>query len=348
MSLGNVMIGISGKQLQPHEREWLLHPLIAGVILFSRNYESPQQLMALTEEIHALRHPRLLIAVDHEGGRVQRFRDGFTRLPSMRVLGMLYKQDAELALKRAHQLGWVLATELLACGVDFSFAPVLDLDYGESRVIGDRAFSGDPIVVGQLALQVSLGMREAGMASVVKHFPGHGYVQADTHETVAMDERSWPQIQLNDLQPFLKLIARGVEAVMPAHVRYLQIDDLPVGFSARWLQTILRQDCHFDGVIISDDLGMQAAAYYGNTAERVTLALNAGCDLALVCNELEQIPAVLAQCHWHQRPLTQARLMRMHGRAQIAYRHLHQEPIWQGAVKQMALLNEAQSQMDLF
>lgn len=347
MTLGNVMIGIEGKSLQAHEREWLLHPLVAGVILFSRNYASPEQLRALTSEIHALRHPRLLIAVDHEGGRVQRFRDGFTRLPPMRVLGELYAQDSTLALKRAHQLGWLLATELLACGVDFSFAPVVDLDYGESRVIGDRAFGADPFIVGRLALQVSLGMREAGMASVAKHFPGHGFVQADTHEEVAIDSRTWSQIQQADLQPFLKLMAHSVEAIMPAHVRYPRVDDLPVGFSSHWLQTILRQQCHFDGVIISDDLGMQAAACYGSTANRVDMALKAGCDLALVCNELSQVPQVLSDCHWHNCPLSQARLIRMHGRPSISYASLHYEPIWQAAVKQIEPLSESSLQPSL-
>lgn len=347
MTLGNVMIGISGKSLLPHERDWLMHPLVAGVILFSRNYESPQQLRALCAEIHALRHPRLLIGVDHEGGRVQRFRDGFSRLPPMRSLGELYHQDADLALKHAHQVGWLLATELLACGVDFSFAPVLDLDYGESKVIGDRAFDADPIITGKLALQVSLGMREAGMASVAKHFPGHGFIQADTHEAIAIDDRSWPQIEQRDLQPFIKLMAHGLEALMPAHVRYPAVDDLPVGFSSHWLQTVVREQCHFEGAIISDDLGMHAAVVYGSVPERVMLALHAGCDLVLVCNELNAIDAVLSQCRWHACPISHARLIRLHGRPQLPYDNLHYEPLWQSASKQVTQLAEGLLQQPL-
>lgn len=340
MSLGNVMIGVSGLSLTAQERDWMLSPIVAGVILFSRNFESPEQLKALCDEIHALRHPKLLIAVDHEGGRVQRFRQGFTRLPPMRVLGQLYQSSAEKSLKKAHELGWLLATELLACGVDFSFAPVVDLDYGESHVIGDRAFSADPVITGKLALQVSLGMREAGMASVAKHFPGHGYVKADTHEEIAIDERHWPQIQQQDLQPFLNLMAHGLEAVMPAHVRYPNVDDLPVGFSDYWLQKVLREECHFDGAIISDDLGMHAAAVYGSVVERVNLALNAGCDLVLVCNELDQIPEVLAQGVKRSCPISHARLIRLHGRAQIRFERLHYEPLWQAAAKNINQLSE--------
>ncbi len=347
MTLGNVMIGISGKTLLPHERDWLLHPLVAGVILFSRNFESPEQLRILCAEIHALRHPRLLIGVDHEGGRVQRFRDGFTRLPPMRTLGQLYHQDADMALKQAHQVGWLLATELLACGVDFSFAPVLDLDYGESKVIGDRAFDADPIITGRLGLQLSLGMREAGMASVAKHFPGHGFIQADTHEAIAIDERSWPQIEQHDLQPFIKSIAHGLEALMPAHVRYPAVDDLPVGFSTKWLQQIVREQCHFEGALISDDLGMHAAAVYGSVPERVMLALHAGCDLVLVCNVLDSIDAVLSECRWHACPISHARLIRLHGRSQLDYDHLHYEPLWQTASKQVAQLTEQTLQQTL-
>lgn len=340
MSLGSVMIGVSGLSLTAQERDWLLNPMVAGVILFSRNFESPEQLKSLCDEVHALRHPKLLIAVDHEGGRVQRFRQGFTRLPSMRVLGQLYQRSSEQALKKAHELGWLLATELLACGVDFSFAPVVDLDYGESHVIGDRAFSADPVITGKLALQVSLGMREAGMASVAKHFPGHGYVKADTHEEIAIDERHWPQIEQQDLQPFLSLMSHGLEAVMPAHVRYPNVDDLPVGFSHYWLQKILREECHFDGAIISDDLGMHAAAVYGSVVERVNLALKAGCDLVLVCNELDQIPEVLAQGVQRTCPISHARLIRLHGRAQVSFDRLHYEPLWQAAAKNINHLSE--------
>jgi beta-N-acetylhexosaminidase len=214
------------------------------------------------------------------------------------------------------------------------------LDYGESHVIGDRAFSADPLVTGQLAMALSQGMREAGMASVAKHFPGHGFVGADTHETVAIDPRSWAQIEQRDMQPFIKLMAHGLEAVMPAHVRYPAVDALPVGFSKVWLQKILRETCHFEGAIISDDLGMQAAAAYGDTVERVRLAIDAGCDLVLVCNELGEIPCVLnADVH---RPcvVSHARLIRLHGKSTVRYDKLHYNPLWQSAVKHLAHFNE--------
>ncbi|UQB41393.1 beta-N-acetylhexosaminidase [Thiomicrospira microaerophila] len=340
MSLGSVMIGIAGTSLLPHEREYLLHPRVAGVILFSRNYASPEQLRSLCEQIHNLRHPRLLIAVDHEGGRVQRFREGFSRIPPMRLLGEAYQQDQAYGLNLAKKIGWLMATELLACGVDFSFAPVVDLDYGESHVIGDRAFSPDPLVTGQLAMALTQGMRDAGMASVAKHFPGHGFVSADTHETLAIDPRSGSQIEQRDMQPFIKLMAHGLEAVMPAHVRYPAVDDLPVGFSKVWLQKVLRQTCHFEGAIISDDLGMQAAAVYGDTVERVRLAIDAGCDLVLVCNELAEISRVLNAGVHRPCVVSHARLIRLHGKPIIRYDKLRYNPLWQSAVKQLAVFNE--------
>ena len=340
LSLGSVMMGIAGLSLLPHERDYLLHPRVAGVILFSRNYQSPEQLRGLCEQIHSLRHPRLLIAVDHEGGRVQRFRDGFSRIPPMRQLGQAYQQDQAYGLKLAKQIGWLMATELLACGVDFSFAPVVDLDYGESHVIGDRAFSADPLICGQLAMGLTQGMREAGMASVAKHFPGHGFVSADTHEAVAIDDRPWAQIEQRDMQPFLKLMAQGLEAVMPAHVRYPAVDDLPVGFSKIWLQKILRQTCHFEGAIISDDLGMQAAVVYGDTVERVKFAIEAGCDLVLVCNELAEVARVLDAGVHRPCVVSHARLIRLHGKPTIRYDKLRYNPLWQSAVKQLAVFND--------
>lgn len=347
MSLGSIMLGLEGTELQPHERDFLLHPRVAGVILFSRNYASPEQLRALCDQIHAIRHPRLLIGVDHEGGRVQRFKQGFTRIPPMRVLGQAYQDSAEDGIKLAHQVGWLMATELLACGVDFSFAPVVDLDYGESHVIGDRAFSSDAVITGKLALALSQGMREAGMSSVAKHFPGHGFVKADTHHEIAIDPRTWPQIEQQDLQPFLKLMAHGLEAVMPAHVRYPEVDPLPVGFSKYWLQKMLRENCHFEGAIISDDLGMQAAAVYGTTAERVNLALDAGCDLVLVCNELDQIPSLLKSEVIKTCVLSHARLIRLHGRSQVRYEKLHFEPLWQAAAKKITNLSSQAQQETL-
>jgi beta-N-acetylhexosaminidase len=337
MPLGSLLIGLERELLLPHERQFLLHPMVAGVILFSRNYESPAQLAALTREIHDLRHPKLLIAVDHEGGRVQRFREGFTRLPAMGKLGEYYSAYPENALKLAQQTGYVMASELLACGVDFSFAPVLDLDWGVSEVIGDRSFAKDPYVVARLANALLRGMREAGMAGVAKHFPGHGFVAPDTHKAIAIDSRSWDEIQSHDLQPFLSLIAQNIEAIMPAHVRYSEVDAWPVGFSQAWLQRILRGNAHFGGVIVSDDLGMQAAAIYGSLSERVELALNAGCDLVLLCNELDQIQEVLTKVYHRGCPLSHARLIRMHGRGHFAdLSKLHHDPLWQAAVRRVS------------
>lgn len=349
MPLGCVMVDIEGTQLQPHEKERLLDPLVAGVILFSRNFESPEQIILLCEKIHALRHPKLLIAVDHEGGRVQRFKQGFTRLPPMALLGKLYHEDKTKALQMAEKIGWILATELLSVGVDFSFAPVVDLDYGDSRVIGDRALDADPLIVAKLSTALMDGMHSAGMASVAKHFPGHGYIQEDTHLEIAVDERSLSQIELKDIQPFLHLIEKGVEAIMPAHVRYPKVDDSPAGFSPIWLHQILRQQCHFEGAIISDDLSMQAATVYGNITERVTLALEAGCDLALVCNDPQSADQVLAQLKVHTDNLSHARLIRLHGHAKIAHAKLPYDPLWQANTTQLNqwLTKQLNEQQDL-
>lgn len=339
MSLGSVMVDIEGTALQPHEIERLMDPLVAGVILFSRNFESVEQLQKLTASIHALRHPRLLIGVDHEGGRVQRFRNGFSRLPPMRLLGQAYAQNADFACEAAEKIGWLLAAELLAVGVDFSFAPVVDLDYGGSKVIGDRAFGMQPQTVAKLAFHLMKGMRKAGMASVAKHFPGHGFIEADTHTDIAVDERPFAEIQQKDMQPFLSLIEYGVDAIMPAHVIYAKVDALPAGFSHYWLQTVLRKQCHFEGAIISDDMSMRAVAAYGTAAERVLKALQAGCDLVLVCNDPLAADEVLARVDWHAGALAHARLIRLHAHERIEFRKLPYHPLWQAAVTVLAQLN---------
>lgn len=345
MPLGSVMVDIESTILQPHEKERLLDPHVAGVILFTRNFESAEQIQALTSEIHQLRHPRLLIGVDHEGGRVQRFREGFSRLPAMGLLGEKYQQNPAEALQLAEHVGWLLATELLAVGVDFSFAPVVDLDYGDSRVIGDRAFDADPIVVGKLAGQVMQGMRSAGMASVAKHFPGHGYIQADTHLEVAVDDRDFDAIAQQDLQPFLHLIENGVDAVMPAHVRYPKVDELPAGFSSVWLQKVLREQCHFEGAIVSDDMSMHAATEFGDAITRVTHALQAGCDLVLVCNDPISADEVLAKLSYEADALSHARLIRLHGKGELSWNQLKTNPLWQAASNQVShFLNEKNQQ----
>jgi beta-N-acetylhexosaminidase len=347
ISLGSVMIDIEGTHLQPIEAERLMSPLVAGVILFSRNFESIEQLQRLTTKIHSLRHPRLLVAVDHEGGRVQRFREGFTRLPPMRVLGALYDQDPAHSYEVAEKIGWLLAAELLSVGVDFSFAPVVDLDYGGSTVIGDRAFHRHCVAVGNLSFHLMLGMRKAGMAAVAKHFPGHGFIEADTHLDVAVDDRPFMEIQQHDMQPFLRLIENGLDAVMPAHVIYPKVDSLPVGFSEVWLQAVLRKQCHFEGAIISDDMSMKAAQAYGSASERVLKALQAGCDLVLVCNDELATDEVLAKVNWQGCTLSHARLIRLHGHGKFNYQRLKFDPLWQAAVSVVNDLNQVNSQQEL-
>ena len=347
MSLGAVMIDVESTYLQPIEVERLMSPLVAGVILFSRNFESVEQLQRLTTQIHNLRHPRLLIAVDHEGGRVQRFRKGMTQLPPMRLLGELYEQDTLKSYQVAEKIGWLLAAELLSVGVDFSFAPVVDLDYGGSKVIGDRAFHRHCVAVGNLSFHVMLGMRKAGMAAVAKHFPGHGFIEADTHIEMAVDERSFMEIQQHDMQPFLHLIENGLDAVMPAHVIYPQIDSLPAGFSEVWLQVILRKQCHFEGAIISDDMSMKAALSYGCASERVLKALRAGCDLVLVCNDTLATDEVLAKLVWQSCTLSHARLIRLHGHGKFNYSTLRFDPMWQAAVSVVNELNQVSGQQEL-
>ena len=310
--LGPVMVDLAGLRLTAEERERLALPLAGGVILFARNFESPAQLRELTGEIHALREPALLIAVDHEGGRVQRFRDGFTRLPPMRSLGALHRDNPEAGRKAAEAAGYVLAAELLAVGVDFSFAPVLDVDIGVSGVIGDRAFSSEPEAIADLAESLTAGMAQAGMAAVGKHFPGHGHVSADSHVDIPVDEREFGAIDKVDLAPYRRLIAKGLAGVMPAHVIYPRVDAEPAGFSKVWLRDILRGRLGFDGVIFSDDLSMEGASLAGGMIQRAEAALAAGCDLALVCNAPAAADTVLRQLA--AAPANAQRLERMRGR----------------------------------
>jgi len=330
MPSGPLMIGLSGLELTAVEREWLLHPAVGGVVLFTRNYAHPEQLRQLTDRIHALRTPPLLIAVDHEGGRVQRFRAGFTALPAARRLGLAYAQQPNEMRRLAHTVGWVLAAELRAVGVDFSFAPVLDLDYGQSTVIGDRAFHRDPTVVVALASACVEGMQAAGMSAVGKHFPGHGLVTADSHLELPIDERNYDALLQDDLCPFIQLIHHPIAALMPAHIIYPQIDSAPVGFSRHWIQAILRNTLHFDGVIISDDLDMVGAAWAGGPVERATQAVNAGCDIVLICNNFEAIATVLDQFNPPFDPTAHHRRSRLYGRLGHAHlRQLHATDDWQ-------------------
>lgn len=307
------MPDLRGVELQADEREMLLHPLVGGVILFARNYRDPETLISLTSRIHELRSPPLLIAVDHEGGRVQRFHQGFTRLPPGRCFGDLYAQDAGRALTLVEDTGWLLAGELLAAGVDISFTPVLDLDTGVSSFLGDRTYHHSPDVVARLGQFLMKGMRSAGMTAVGKHFPGHGHVKGDSHHEIPVDERDYGAILMADLAPFERLIDAGLAAVMPAHVIYSRVDDKPAGFSRVWLRQILRGRLNFQGVIFSDDISMAGAEFAGSYPERAYSALDAGCDMVLVCNNQAAARELLDELKISPDPASQLRLMRMHG-----------------------------------
>ena len=285
LARGPVFLDVEGVELSAVEREQLMHPLTGGVILFARNFASPAQVRALTASIHALRTPPLLIAVDHEGGRIQRFREGFTAIPAMRTLGEQWDRDVAAAARAAKRLGWTLASELRAHGVDFSFTPVVDLDYGRSTVIGDRALHRNPNAIAHLACALAAGLRAGGMSAVGKHFPGHGFVAADSHLEIPVDERSLDVIAAADLVPFCALARQGLEAVMPAHVVYPAVDAEPAGYSRVWLQDILRRRLGFDGMVFSDDLGMAGARGAGDMVARADAAHAAGCDMVLVCND---------------------------------------------------------------
>lgn len=282
------LFGIQGKTLNNQEIEWLNHPLTAGVILFTRNYKNPQQIKKLVKTIRETAKNGLLLAVDHEGGRVQRFRKGFTVLPAMAELGKIYDIDSAKALALARATAYVLAYEIGRCDIDFSFAPVLDVQTKDSPVIGDRAFHNDVKAIQALAGAFYDGLHEAGMAAVGKHFPGHGNVGVDSHLSLPVCQRSFKTLLETDLPPFKSMIIKGIEAIMPAHIRYAAVDDLPAGFSAVWLQKILRQQLRFNGCIISDDLDMAGAQAYGDMTKRVTLARK-HCDLILLCNHHENM-----------------------------------------------------------
>lgn len=336
------MVDLRGPAISAGEREMLLHPLVGGVILFSRNFVDVDQLRALTETVHGLRTPPLLIAVDHEGGRVQRFHGEFTSLPPCRCFGELHDTDPAAAQRAAEQAGWLMASELLAAGVDFSFAPVLDLDRGVSAVIGDRAFHRDPDTVARLGRGYLRGMKRAGMAGVGKHFPGHGAVVADSHVAVAVDERSLEEIAMSDLLPFERLIAWGLPAVMPAHVIFPQVDAQPAGFSPVWLQDVLRARLGFSGAVFSDDITMAGAEGAGDHAARAAAALEAGCDMVLVCNDPAAAAQVLERLDVEPNPASQLRFMRMRGGAgSVGLTELKKHQEWSHAVRTVAALDAA-------
>jgi beta-N-acetylhexosaminidase len=328
MSLGPLMIDLAGTSVTAEERELLRHPLVGGVILFTRNYAGPDELSALVGAIHAARTPSLIVAVDQEGGRVQRFRSGFSLLPPARRIGHEFDLDARAGLTLARSLGWLMAAELRAHGVDISFAPCVDLDYGLSEVVGDRAFHASPEAVGQLAVAWMHGMRDAGMAATAKHFPGHGAVVADSHLTLPIDRRTLADLA-PDLAPYRRLIANGLPAIMAAHVLFPAVDPAPASLSGRWIRDVLRGDLMFQGVVFADDLSMGgAAAAYGDVVTRARQALAAGCDMLPVCNNRASVIELLEHLHVEPQPTSSMRLVRLHGRASPGYAELTASSEW--------------------
>ena len=338
MSLGPLMVDIAGTELSADDVRVLSDPLIGSVILFARNYGNVRQLAELTAAVRALRTPHLLIAVDQEGGRVQRFRDGFTRLPAVRLLGRAYDEDRRGALAFAQSVGWLMAAELRAVGVDFSFAPCVDLDYGVSEIIGDRAFHSDPDAVAALAVATLSGMREAGMAAVAKHFPGHGAVVADSHVAMPVDRRQFADLEA-DIRPYRPLIDNNLAAVMAAHVVFPAVDALPASLSRRWITGVLRGELGFHGCVFADDLTMAGAAAFGDAVARTELALAAGCDVLPICNDRYSVELVLGRLGADVGgAASQARLVRMRARGEAAA-DLRSSRHWQETAARIAGLS---------
>jgi beta-N-acetylhexosaminidase len=323
------MLDIEGLSLSPADRSLLREPAVGGVILFARNYESADQVADLVADIRALRRPPLLVAVDHEGGRVQRFRDGFTRVPPMRSIGRAYDRDPASGLQAAREAGWVIASELRSVGIDLCFAPCVDLDWGVSEVIGDRAFHRKPESVADLANAFARGLRSAGMAAVAKHFPGHGAVLADSHLKLPVDRREYGLL-LDDMRPYERLVSNGsIAGVMLAHIVYEQIDAAPAGFSSYWIERELRTRIGFGGAVFSDDLCMKATEAYGSMAERARLSLDAGCDMILVCNDRDAAHEAVDALGDYSNPLSLVRLARLHGTGQPLRETLLASEEWQ-------------------
>lgn len=328
MSLGPLMIDLAGTSITAEDRELLLHPLVGGVILFTRNYVDPEQLTDLVTGIHAIRSPPLIVAVDQEGGRVQRFQSGFTRLPPARLMGHAFDQDSKAGLELARRTGWLMASELRTHGVDISFAPVVDLDYGVNEAIGTRALHKRAEAVGQLAVAYMYGMREAGMAATAKHFPGHGAVTADSHHVLPVDRR--PLVDMtDDLAPYRRLIANGLPSVMVAHIVFPAVDAAPASLSASWIRDVLRGELLFQGVVFADDLSMGgAAAAYGDVVARAEKALAAGCDMLPVCNNRDSVIKLIEGLEVEPEPASRLRLVRLHGRERLSRQELTALPEW--------------------
>ena len=338
MSLGPLMVDIAGTELSAEDIRVLVHPMVGSVLLFTRNYHNPRQVAALTAAIRALRTPHLLIAVDHEGGRVQRFREGFTRLPAAHLLGRRFDEDRRDALGLAQSVGWLMASELRAVGVDFSFAPCIDLDYGVSEIIGDRAFHSDPDSVAALAVATMTGMREAGMAAIAKHFPGHGAVVADSHVALPVDRREFVDLE-PDMRPYRPLIDNNLPGIMVAHVVFPAVDALPASLSKRWITGVLRGELGFHGCVFADDLTMAGAAAFGDVMARTELALAAGCDVLPICNDRRSVELVLGRFGANAgSAASQARLVRMRARGE-APANLHANRHWQETAARIASLS---------
>lgn len=328
MSLGPLMMDLEGTSITAAERELMAHPLVGGVILFTRNYVDPEQLTELVAGIHAVRTPPLIVAVDQEGGRVQRFQKGFTRLPPARLIGHAFDQDPKGGLELARRTGWLMASELRSHGVDISFAPVIDLDYGVNEAIGTRAFHKRTEAVSQLAIAYMYGMREAGMAATAKHFPGHGAVTADSHHILPVDRRELVDMA-DDLSPYRRLIANGLPSVMVAHIVFPALDAAPASLSSAWIRDVLRGELRFQGVVFADDLSMGgAAAAYGDVVARAEKALAAGCDMLPVCNNRPSVLKLLDGLKVEPEPASRLRLVRLHGREGMPRQQLTAQPEW--------------------
>lgn len=329
------MLDIEARELTPADRALLREPAVGGVILFSRNYESPSQIADLVAAIRSLRSPPLLIAVDHEGGRVQRFRDGFSAVPPMRSIGRQYDSDSDAAISLAKTAGWLIASELRAMDIDLSFTPCVDLDWGVSEIIGNRAFHRKPDVVGDLASAFCNGLRSAGMAAVAKHFPGHGAVVADSHDQLPVDRRNYGDL-LDDMRPYEKLIAkRQLAGVMIAHIVYSETDSLPASFSPYWIKEQLRNSLGYDGAVLCDDLTMKATESMGSMPKRARLALEAGCDMVLVCNDRPAASATVAALRDYSNPLSLVRLARLHGTGNVMRESLMASEEWHVAADRL-------------
>lgn len=327
------MLDVEGLTLTPADRDLLREPAVGGVILFTRNYRSPAQLADLVAAIRAVRSPPLLVAVDHEGGRVQRFRDGFTAIPPMGRIGRCHDRDPVLSRSLAKTAGWIAASELRAMDIDLAFTPCVDLDWGFSEIIGNRAFHRKPDVVAELAGAYSRGLREGGMSAVAKHFPGHGAVVADSHEQLPVDRRGYGDL-LDDMRPYEKLLAaRQLAAVMLAHIVYAELDPLPAGFSAYWIQNQLRTQLRFDGAVFCDDLSMKATRQFGSMPVRAKMALAAGCDMILVCNDRAAATKTVAALRDYSSPTSLVRLARLHGTGHVMRETLLASDEWQNATR---------------